>query len=129
MYLWYSKCILSRFGVKNSSAKRSSLEFLKFVWFVRYTGSSLSSLFHNSLNNMSCIRTILDKLIYLDKHEYIDKNMTDSNVGARKGRNIRDHLFIVNGILNSVKHKEMSNIDIQIYCYINTTTFLSTEII
>ena len=64
---------------------------------------------------LSCVRTILDKLIYLDKYDHIDRNMSDSNVGARKGRNVRNHLFIVNGILNSVKQKEISNIDVQIY--------------
>ena len=41
--------------------------------------------------------------------------MSESNIGARKGRNIRDHLFIVNGILNSVKQKESKPIEIQLY--------------
>ena len=51
---------------------------------------------------LSALKKILDKLIYIDKFENIDKNMSCSNVGARRGRNIRDHLFIIYGIINSV---------------------------
>ena len=42
--------------------------------------------------------------------------MSDSNIGGRKGRNIRDHLFVINAILNDVnKNKNQGDIDIQIY--------------
>ena len=41
--------------------------------------------------------------------------MSDSNVGGRKGRNIRNHLFIVYGIINSVMNNESPPIDIQLY--------------
>ena len=41
--------------------------------------------------------------------------MTDSNVGARKERNIRDNLFVVHGVVNSVVKKEMSSIDLAVY--------------
>ena len=36
-------------------------------------------------------------------------------MGARKGRNIRDHLFIIYGIINSVVKGNEPSIDIQIY--------------
>ena len=39
-------------------------------------------------------RSILDKLIYIDKHELIDKKLNDSNVRGRRGRNVRDNIFI-----------------------------------
>ena len=41
--------------------------------------------------------------------------MTDSNIGARKKRNIKNHLFIVYGIINSVLKGESESVDIQIY--------------
>ena len=48
--------------------------------------------------------TILQKLIYHDNYDTIDSNLSDSNVGARKNKNIRNHTFIINGIINdSVK--------------------------
>ena len=42
--------------------------------------------------------------------------MSDSNVGGRKKKNIRNHIFIVNGVINeALKKKE--NIDIEILDY------------
>jgi hypothetical protein len=41
--------------------------------------------------------------------------MSDSNIGARKRKNIRNHLFIIYGVINSVLKAESECIDIQIY--------------
>ena len=66
--------------------------------------------------NVTKIRSILDRMIYNDVYDIIDSNMSCSNIGARKNRNIRDHLFVVNGILNDVMHnKNAKPIDIGIY--------------
>ena len=43
----------------------------------------------------------MDKLVYNDVYDVIDTNMSDSNVGGRKNRSIRDNLFIVYGIINN----------------------------
>ena len=48
------------------------------------------------------LRTILMKMIYADKYGVIDKSMSDSNIGARKNKNIRNHIFVVNSILHDV---------------------------
>ena len=48
------------------------------------------------------IRSILDKLIYNDYCDMIDHNMSCSNIGGQKNRNIRDHIFIINGSMNAV---------------------------
>ena len=61
------------------------------------------------------LKKIMDKLIYADKYEDIDNNMSDSNVGSRKKRNSKDHLFIIHGIINSVVNGNEDCIDIQIY--------------
>ena len=58
---------------------------------------------------------ILDSLIYRDKYIDLDENMSNSNIGARKARNVRDHLFVVNGIVNSVLNGKSDPIDINIY--------------
>ena len=42
-------------------------------------------------------------MIYNDEHATVEESLTDSNVGARKGRNIRDNLFVINAITNSGK--------------------------
>ena len=46
--------------------------------------------------------TILMKMIYKDKYDIIDESMSDSNIGARKHKNIRNHIFIVNSIIHDV---------------------------
>ena len=45
---------------------------------------------------VSIFRTILMKMIYKDKYEVIEASKSDSNIGARKGKNIRNHIFVVN---------------------------------
>ena len=58
----------------------------------------------------------MDRMMYNDLYDIIDANMSCSNIGARKNRNINDHLFVINGIINDViNDKKSSNIDIQIY--------------
>ena len=48
----------------------------------------------------------------------IDSNMSDSNVGARKKKNIRNHIFVINGIIHDVlSSKKKKAIDIQILNY------------
>ena len=45
-------------------------------------------------------------MIYNDKYDIVDESMSDSNVGARKKKNIRNHIFILNGLINeSIKKK------------------------
>ena len=55
---------------------------------------------HRVIFLLSIFRTILMKLILKDEYQTVDSYMSDSNIGGRKNRHIRDHLFIVNGILH-----------------------------
>ena len=49
--------------------------------------------------NVVKVRSILDKLVYEDKYDVINESMSTSNIGARRNRNIRDHLLVINSIL------------------------------
>ena len=40
---------------------------------------------------------------------------SDSNVGARKKRNIRDNIFVINAITNHTIRRKVKDIDIQIF--------------
>ena len=51
---------------------------------------------------LGVLRKILDKLIYLDKYPDLEIAMSDSNIGARRNKNVRNHLFIVYGVISSV---------------------------
>ena len=66
--------------------------------------------------NVTKIRSIMDRIIYNDIYDTVDRNMSCSNIGARKNRSINDHLFVINGIINDVlNNNSSSNIDVQIY--------------
>ena len=60
-------------------------------------------------------RTIIDRLIYNDEYDGIDTELTDSNVGARKKRNLRDNIFVLNAVTNSVINGNEAPIDVQIF--------------
>ena len=64
---------------------------------------------------MTVMNKILDNLIYSDNYDEIDGNMSDSNVGARRKRNVKDHLLIIHGVINSVIRGNEECIDIQVY--------------
>ena len=64
---------------------------------------------------LTVFKKILDKLLYFDLYDEIDKNMSPSNIGARKKRNIRNHLLIIYGIINSVVNGNEEPVDLQIY--------------
>ena len=49
------------------------------------------------------LRNILDKLIYDQEYQNIDNNLTNCNVGSRRGRNVRDNLFVINAVMNQTK--------------------------
>ena len=64
---------------------------------------------------LTIMKTILDKLLYNENYNDIDKNMSDSNIGSRKKHNAKDHLLIIHGVINSVIKGKEDPIDIQIY--------------
>ena len=120
---------LFKFGGKNlklSLLKMFNLIKKNKIYPEIFQPSNISSLYKSKgrkddLNsdrgvfNVVKLRSLLDKLSYNDNYDNIDQNMSCSNIGARKNRNIRDHLFVINGILNDVnKNKKNENIDILI---------------
>ena len=46
-------------------------------------------------------------MIYNDNYTIKNDNLTDGNIGARKKRNIRDNIYVMNAILNSVINGNM----------------------
>ena len=51
---------------------------------------------------LTLFKKVLDKLIYIDNFKDIDARMSDSNIGARRNRNIKNHLFIIYGIITQL---------------------------
>ena len=64
---------------------------------------------------ISIYRAILMELLYNQKREIIEQNMSDSQVGSRK-KHIINHTWILNGIINeNLKSKKNHPIDVGIY--------------
>ena len=78
-------------------------------------GSRLSMENNRGIFGLSVYNKMIDKLIYLEKYTLLDENMTDSNVGARKKPNIKNHLFIIHGIINAIINGKESCVDFHIY--------------
>ena len=55
------------------------------------------------------------RLIYNDEYEDLEEALSDSNLGARKGRNVRDDILVLNAITNSIVNGKEESIDIQVF--------------
>ena len=86
-------------GSKNEVTTPSMLKPTNISTIFKNKGSRFDLVNDRGIFNMVVFRRIIDRLIYDDKYECIDKNMSSSNVGGRKGRNIRNHLFVIYGVI------------------------------
>ena len=78
-------------------------------------GSRLSLENDRGIFTMTIWRKLIDRLTYNDLYDNIDKHMSDSNIGARKAKNIRNHLFVVYAIMNDVLLNKKESVTIQIF--------------
>ena len=83
------------------------------IWKKKGSRNSFDS--YRGIFRVTIFRSILEKLIYNDEYRNIDKNLTDANVGARKKRNIRDNIFVLNAITNSRRKEKEESLDLQVY--------------
>lgn len=60
------------------------------------------------------VRSIIDKLVINDIYETVDNEMSDSNVGARKKRNIRDNLYVLYAMIGDALD---TKVDIELTFY------------
>ena len=101
--------------VKDQQRFPNKLKFADITSVYKNKGEKSDMNNQRGLFNLVTIRTIIDKLLYNDEYNTIDANLTDCNVGARKQRNIRDNLFVVNGVINSVIEKDDKPVDIELF--------------
>ena len=121
-------------GVAGKSLKISLLTLLnkmkekkiipKFVQFANIStiykgkGSKVDLINDRGIFIVTIIRSILMRLVYSDYYQKIDNSMSDSQVGSRKDKNIRNHIWILNGIITDVlSSKSKLPIDVKIYDY------------
>ena len=95
-------------------------EILEFVNIISiYKGKGKKSELKNDrgIFIINIFRSILMKLIYNNEYPKVDSSMSDSNIGARREKNIRNHLFIINGVINETIKTKMKSVDIEILDY------------
>ena len=100
-----------------------SFTFPEFMQYANITSIYKGRGKKNSLESdrgifsINTLKSILMKLIYNDEYDTIDVNMSDSNIGAKKRKNIRNHIFILNRIINETLNNKKKAIDIVILDY------------
>ena len=102
-------------GVKDHFYVPPTFQISNITTILKKNKSKFSLESERGIFTQSVFKKVLDRLIYHEKYPLLDLSMTDSNIGSRKGRNIRNHLFIIHGIINSVVKSESVCADIYIY--------------
>ena len=67
---------------------------------------------------VNIIRSIIMRMIYNDNYSKIDKNISDNQMGGRRGKGCRNNIFMINGIIHDVMKRANSKpITLQLYDY------------
>ena len=102
-------------GVKNNLFVPENMQLASITSIFKNKGLKFELKNDRGIFILTIFRKILDKLLYNDKYTSIEVNMSYSNIGARKKKNIKNHLFIIYAVINSVINGDMDPIDIQVY--------------
>ena len=106
-------CLMN--GIKASMTIPRFLQVANISTIRKNKGSKFEMDSERGIFILSVFRKIFDKLIFNDKYNFIEESMSDSNIGARKSQSIKNHLFVLYGIIKYVLDEEKSCIDICIY--------------
>ena len=102
-------------GMKSEQFIPALVQLANITTIFKNKGSRLDLSNDRGIFILSIFRKIADKMVYQEKYENIDSFMSDSNIGARKKKNIRNHLFVIYAIINSIVQGNSECIDIKIY--------------
>ena len=53
-------------------------------------------------------------MIYNDYYETVDNEMSDSNLGSRRNKNVRNHTWVIHGIMNEALRTKNGEVDLLI---------------
>ena len=84
--------------IKERSQFPKSMELCNITSIYKNKGSHKDFNSYRGIFRVTVLRSILDRLMYNDNYFTIDGNLTDGNVGARKSRNIRDNIYVINAV-------------------------------
>ena len=100
--------------IKKQQVFPEALSLCNIISLYKNKGSGKDFNNYRGIFRVTVLRSIVDKIIYNDEYETIDHHLTDSNVGARRNRNIRDNIFVISAILNNIRRRKLRNTNIQI---------------
>ena len=96
----FSSLLLLCNKVKSQLLIPKFIEYTDITSIYKNKGSRFDLENDRGIFGVGKVRSIMEKLLYNDIYEPVDDNMSDSNVGARKNRNIRDNLFVLYAVRN-----------------------------
>ena len=112
------KSMLTMFNkIKNNIEIPEILEYVNIISIYKGKGKKDDLKNDRGIFIINIFRSILMKLLYNDEYPTVDSSMSDSNIGARKEKNIRNHLFIINGVINETIKTKNKAVDIEILDY------------
>ena len=85
------------------------MEFSNIVSIYKGKGERMDLENDRGIFVVTILRSILNSLIYKDKYNLIGSNMSGSQVGGRKGMNVRNHIWMLNGIISDVLSTKKKN--------------------
>ena len=103
--------------VKETQNVPEFMELCNIVGIYKGKGEKMDLNNDRGIFIVNIFRSVLMKLIYVDKYDIIDRSMSDSNVGARKRKSIRNHIFILNGIIQEALEGNNEAVDLLIADY------------
>ena len=92
-------------------------------------GSKLDLDNDRGIMTTTILNSILQKLLYKDIYPVVDENMLDSNVGAHRGRNIQNHTFVINSIINDAIVKKTRPVDLAIMDFKKAFNILAPTVV
>ena len=99
--------------IKDQMTEPEFMEMANITSFWKGKGSKNDIENERGIFILTILRLIKDRLIHCDAKGEV--KMSDSQVGGRDEYNIRNHLFVLYSILNSVTNNEAPAIDIHMY--------------
>ena len=100
--------------IKTTHIFPEAMQYCNITSLYKHKGSHKDFSNYRGVFRVTVLRSVLDRLIYNDCYTLIDDNLTDGNVGARKYRNIRDNIFVLGAVVNSVINGKEDPIQVQV---------------
>ena len=103
--------------IKHEISFPEFMQFVNIVCIYKGKGDKMDLQNDRGIFIVNVIKSIFMKGVWSEVYDTLDENMSDSNVGGRKKKNIRNHVFIINGIINDVINGNADPIDVEIIDY------------